>query len=168
MFWILLRTLLFALTFVATSLVLVPRWILGASRVVREGPLMGLGIALIALGAALMLWCWGEFAARGRGTPAPFDPPRRLVVRGPYRHVRNPMYVAALLVILGQAAIYRSTSLVWYAAAFATASFLFVVIYEERTLARRFGADYAAYRAAVRRWLPRLTPYESPRRATAD
>ena len=168
MIWILLRTLFFALTFVATALVLVPRWILGASRVVREGLLLGAGIALIALGVALMVWCWGEFAARGRGTPAPFDPPRRLVVRGPYRYVRNPMYVAALLVILGQAAVYGSTSLVWYAAAFAAASFLFVVIYEERTLARRFGSDYAAYKGAVRRWLPRLTPYEAPRGATAD
>ena len=161
MWWIWLRTLFFAITFVAFSLVLVPRWIVGAGRAFSGGFLLALGIALIALGVALMVWCWSEFARRGRGTPAPFDPPRRLVVAGPYRYVRNPMYVAALFVILGQAALYRSLSLVEYAVVFAGLSFAFVVVYEEQTLARRFGADYARYRSAVRRWIPRIHPYQA-------
>jgi len=160
-----LRTLLFALTFVAVVLVAVPRWIVGGGGGARpaSGAALAGAVALIATGAALMVWCWYEFATRGRGTPMPLDPPRRLVVVGPYRHVRNPMYVAGLLVIVGQATFYRVSSLLWYAAAFAVCTHLFVVGYEERTLRRRFGADYDAYRAAVRRWLPRLRPYRDGR-----
>ena len=161
MWWIWLRTLFFALTFVAFALVIVPRWILGDGRDFTDGPLLVLGVTLLVLGVALMIWCWSEFARRGRGTPAPFDPPRRLVIAGPYRYVRNPMYVAGVLVIVGEAALYRSLSLVEYAAAFAAMSFAFVVAYEEQTLARRFGAEYAAYKGAVKRWIPRLHPYQS-------
>jgi len=166
MLWI--RTLVFALTFVATVLVLVPRWILGPAgraHVVTGAPRYAAAV-LIAAGAALMVWCWQEFAARGRGTPMPLDPPRRLVISGPYRHVRNPMYVAALLFLLGQATLYGAVSLVWYAAAFVIATHLFVVAYEEPALRRQFGADYEAYRAAVGRWVPRLRPYE-PRASAA-
>jgi protein-S-isoprenylcysteine O-methyltransferase Ste14 len=157
-----LRTLLFAITFVATVLVLVPRWILGESgraHLATGATRLGAGL-LIGAGAALMVWCWYEFATRGRGTPMPLDPPRRLVVAGPYRYVRNPMYVAALLFLLGQAALYVAPSLVWYAAGFAVVTHLFVVGYEEPALSRQFGADYEAYRAAVGRWVPRLRPYE--------
>jgi protein-S-isoprenylcysteine O-methyltransferase Ste14 len=117
-------------------------------------------LLVVVAGVVLCLWSTFGFALRGLGTPAPFDPPRRLVVVGPYRYVRNPMYIAALLVLLGQAALFGAPQLVPYAAVFALAAHAFVVGYEERTLARRFGADYAAYRAAVGRWLPRLTPYE--------
>jgi protein-S-isoprenylcysteine O-methyltransferase Ste14 len=158
-----LRTLLFALTVVATALVLVPQWILRTDG--RAQPAPGMmrygGLLLFGAGFALMIWCWYEFVTRGRGTPAPIDPPRRLVVAGPYRYVRNPMYVAALLILVGQAVLFESVSLLWYAAGFGLIAHAFVVGYEERTLARRFGTDYAAYRAAVGRWLPRrLRPYE--------
>ena len=159
MWWIWLRTLFFASTFVAFALVLVPRWILGDEQQLAGGAPLVLGVILLALGFALMVWCWSEFARRGRGTPAPFDPPRQLVIAGPYRYVRNPMYVAGILVILGQAALYRSMPLVGYAAVFLMASFAFVVGYEEQTLARRFGSEYAAYKGEVRRWIPRLHPY---------
>jgi protein-S-isoprenylcysteine O-methyltransferase Ste14 len=159
MWWIWLRTLFFAFTFVAFALVLVPRWILGDEHQLASGPLLLLGVILLALGFALMIWCWSEFARRGRGTPAPFDPPRQLVIAGPYRYVRNPMYVAGMLVILGQASLYRSVALVGYAAIFLAASFAFVVGYEEQTLARRFGSEYAAYKGEVRRWIPKLHPY---------
>jgi protein-S-isoprenylcysteine O-methyltransferase Ste14 len=160
MLW--LRTLLFAVLIPGTALVAVPRWVVaGSGLTVSPSPAARSGGALLlVLGAALMLWCWAEFVTRGRGTPAPYDPPRRLVVVGPYRHVRNPMYVAGALIILGQAALYASTGLLWYAAAFVVAAHVFVVAYEEQTLADRFGADYAAYRGAVGRWLPRLRPYE--------
>jgi protein-S-isoprenylcysteine O-methyltransferase Ste14 len=161
MIW--LRTLLFALTFVAIMLVLVPRWILGADgrAHLAAGPARYGAGALVGVGVALMVWCWYEFTTRGRGTPLPLDPPRRLVVAGPYQYVRNPMYVAAILVLLGQAIFHAAASLLWYAAGFALAAHALVVGYEERSLAHRFGADYAAYRAAVGRWLPRrLRPYK--------
>src|SRR5688500_8661911 len=119
MLW--LRTLLFGLVIPGTALVLLPRWIVRADglTLTRSPAALAGGAILVALGAALMLWCWGEFVARGRGTPAPYDPPRRLVVAGPYRHVRNPMYVAGVLILLGQAALFGSRGLLWYAAAFA-------------------------------------------------
>ena len=150
-------------------LVLVPRWLLGPegrAHTTAGAARAGAGL-LVGAGALLMVWCWYEFAARGRGTPMPLDAPRRLVVAGPYRYVRNPMYVAGVLVLLGQAALYGAASLLWYAAAFALVTHLFVVGYEERTLRRRFGADYDAYRAAVGRWVPRLRPYEQQRAPTA-
>ncbi|MGH7718906.1 MAG: methyltransferase family protein [Gemmatimonadaceae bacterium] len=158
-----LRTLLFALTFVATVLVLIPRWIVeaGGPANISTGPGRYVGPPLIALGVILMVWCWGAFAVRGRGTPAPFDPPRRLVVAGPYRYVRNPMYIAGLLVLLGQGVIFGARQLFLYAVGFLVVTHLFVVLYEERTLARRFGAEYDEYRAAVGRWIPRsLTAWE--------
>ena len=153
MLW--LRTLLFALTFVATTLVYVPRWLIGSSRHLTAGAPLVAGAVLVVAGAALMVWCWIDFGARGRGTPAPFDPPRRLVIAGPYRYVRNPMYIAALSVLLGQALLYASTTLVWYTVIFFLAANAFVIGYEERTLARRFGREYATYRASVRRWIPK-------------
>jgi protein-S-isoprenylcysteine O-methyltransferase Ste14 len=161
MIW--LRTLVFALTFVAIMLVLIPRWILGADGRAHfaAGPARYVAGVLVGVGGALMIWCWYEFTTRGRGTPLPLDPPRRLVIAGPYQYVRNPMYVAAILVLLGQAMLYAAASLLWYALGFALAVQALVVGYEERTLARRFGADYADYRAAVGRWLPRrLRPYK--------
>jgi protein-S-isoprenylcysteine O-methyltransferase Ste14 len=163
MLW--LRAALVAALFVGTTLVLIPRWIRDATGrpPLATGLLFTIGLVMLALGAALMLWGWAEFATRGRGTPAPVDPPRRLVVRGPYRYVRNPLYVAAVLVLLGQAALYASPALAAYAAVFWVASHLFVVGYEERGLARRFGPDYQAYRAAVPRWVPRRPPLGAAR-----
>ena len=113
-------------------------------------------------GGALALWCIVTFALVGRGTPAPFDPPRRLVVQGPYRYVRNPMYVGALLALCGGALFYRSIPLVGYAALFLLATHVFVVGYEEPTLGRLFGAEYDEYRERVGRWLPRRTTAPSP------
>jgi len=92
----------------------------------------------------------------GRGTPAVFDPPLRLVVRGPYRFVRNPMYLGAGLALGGAALLYRSIPLLLYGAGFLIATHLFVVFYEEPHLTRMFGLEYRAYRDRVRRWLPRL------------
>ena len=155
MIW--LRTLFFAVTFVATTLVLVPSWIVRRAGPPRlaGGALGAAGVLLLAAGVALMLWCWRDFAVRGRGTPAPFDPPRRLVIAGPYRYVRNPMYLAAELILLGQAALFAVPALVGYAALFGLAAHAFVVGYEERALAHRFGEEYAEYRATVPRWVPR-------------
>ena len=155
MIW--LRTLLFAISFVAGVLVFPPLWIVGPPLAERAfpSPLSFVGVVPLALGVALMLWCWRDFAVRGKGTPAPIDPPRSLVVAGPYRWVRNPMYVAGMLVLLGEAAIFAEPRLLLYGGAFFLVTHLFVVLYEERTLRRRFGAEYDAYRTAVHRWIPR-------------
>jgi protein-S-isoprenylcysteine O-methyltransferase Ste14 len=107
------------------------------------------------VGGALAVWCIVTFAFAGKGTPAPFDPPRKLVVAGPYRFVRNPMYLGAALALGGAAVVYRSPPLLGYVALFLLAAHLFVVGYEEPKLARLFGEQYGAYRARVRRWLPR-------------
>ena len=120
-------------------------------------------IPVIAAGAALYFWCAWNFAAVGGGTPGPWDAPRRVVARGPYRWVRNPIYLAALLVVLGEAWLFTSPRLLAYAAVMAASFHLFVTGYEERTLARRFGPAYLEYRRAVSRWIPRKPQSPAPR-----
>jgi protein-S-isoprenylcysteine O-methyltransferase Ste14 len=107
-----------------------------------------------AIGALLALWCVITFALVGRGTPAPFDPPRRLVKRGPYAVVRNPMYVGAALALAGAALVYGSLALAVCCAGFVLVTHLFVVLYEEPTLRRLFGPEYDDYRTRVARWTP--------------
>jgi protein-S-isoprenylcysteine O-methyltransferase Ste14 len=99
-----------------------------------------LGLGLTLAGASLALWCIFTFVFAGKGTPAPFDPPRRLVVRGPYRLVRNPMYAGAVLAIGGASLYFRSAALAAYAAAFLGFAAIFVRLYEEPALERTFGA----------------------------
>ncbi len=120
-----------------------------------SAPWLVAGSALLAAGAAIYLWCLWDFASAGRGTPAPIDPPRTLVVRGLYRYTRNPMYLGVLTAIAGWVALYGSLALLGYGACVALAFHLFVVIYEEPALARRFGADYERYRTLAPRWLTR-------------
>jgi protein-S-isoprenylcysteine O-methyltransferase Ste14 len=115
-----------------------------------------LGCVVVAVGAALLAACIVEFARSGRGTLSPVDPPTRLVVRGLYRYVRNPMYVGVTCVILGEALVTGSSTLVWYWAVFFAAANLFVLGYEEPALRRRFGASYDDYRRLVGRWIPKL------------
>lgn len=105
-------------------------------------------------GGTLAIWCILTFAVLGRGTPAPFDPPRRLVVRGPYGYVRNPMYLDAWLALAG-AALFYETGVLWaYAAGFLVLTHALVVLYEEPTLRQTFGDDYESYCRKVRRWWP--------------
>ena len=117
------------------------------------------GWILILAAAALLLHSFARFALEGLGTPAPVAPTERLVVGGIYRHVRNPMYVAVLSIILGQALLFSSWAVFGYGIVAAAAMVSFVRLYEEPTLARRYGAEYEAYRRAVPGWLPRLTPW---------
>jgi len=159
--FVLARALTYSTLFVAFLLVLLPARLLAWSGIVAPatiGPLELAGLAIAAAGAGVCIWCILAFATLGRGTPAPFDPPRRLVVRGPYRFVRNPMYLGAAAALAGAAVYYRSSSLLAYAGIFLVVLHVFVLAYEEPTLARTFGSDYDAYRARVRRWLPRLRP----------
>jgi protein-S-isoprenylcysteine O-methyltransferase Ste14 len=112
-------------------------------------------VPVIAAGVALYAWCVWNFAAVGHGTPGPWDAPRRVVAAGPYRWVRNPIYLAALLIVLGEAWLFLSPQLVAYAAVMAVTFHLFITGYEERTLDRRFGRAYQDYLATVPRWIPR-------------
>jgi protein-S-isoprenylcysteine O-methyltransferase Ste14 len=114
---------------------------------------------LIVLGLSVLLRCVWDFFAVGRGTLAPFDPPKRLVVTGLYRFTRNPMYNGVLAVLLGEAWLFRSTPLVQYAAVVFVVFNLFVLVYEEPALDSQFGESYRAYRRAVPRWGFRVHPY---------
>lgn len=120
-------------------------------------------IVLIAAGAALYLWCVYLFAAVGRGTPGPWDAPRTVVAVGPYLWVRNPIYLGALAVVLGEAALFGSLALMVYAAVMAACFGAFVAGYEEPTLRRRFGQSYAGYAAVVPRWIPRAPRHKRGR-----
>jgi protein-S-isoprenylcysteine O-methyltransferase Ste14 len=114
------------------------------------------GFVLVAAGAILASACIGPFVTRGRGTPAPFDPPREFVATGPYRYVRNPMYFGAAAVICGVGLVQSSPAVVLLAIGFLLIMHLFVVLYEEPALDGRFGAPYERYRATVRRrWIRR-------------
>jgi len=121
-----------------------------------------LGVALIAVGAISVIECFWRFAVVGLGTPAPVAPTEHLVVSGLYQYVRNPMYLGLLTAIVGQALLFGSMGLLWYAILVWMAFFAFVVSVEEPSLQRRFGSQYEAYRAHVRRWWPRFTPWRSP------
>jgi len=120
------------------------------------------GLIPIVIGAAIYVWCAGEFTFVGKGTPAPFDPPKELVVKGPYRYVRNPMYVFVALALTGEAIFFEAPILVFFAAIAVTICHLWVLIYEERSLKRRFGEPYERYCDRVSRWIPGL-----PRRSGA-
>jgi protein-S-isoprenylcysteine O-methyltransferase Ste14 len=115
-----------------------------------------LGIALLAAGGALALASITAFVIRGEGTPAPFDPPRKFVATGPYRFVRNPMYIGGFFVLLGFGLYERSPAILFFALPWLLFAHLFVLLYEEPHLRATFGASYDAYCRSVRRWLPRL------------
>jgi protein-S-isoprenylcysteine O-methyltransferase Ste14 len=155
------KTLIFTIVVPGTVGVYIPYWLRG------PGPhaisaLGLLGIAPAVAGIAVYLWCAWDFAAFGRGTPLPLDPPKPLVARGLYRFVRNPMYVGVLLVIFGQALWFGSAATLWYALAIALMFHLFVVFYEEPALRRKFGESYAQYRRTVPRWMPKPAVKPSP------
>ncbi|MGA8072005.1 MAG: isoprenylcysteine carboxylmethyltransferase family protein [Candidatus Acidiferrales bacterium] len=113
---------------------------------------------LIAAGAAGYVWCALDFAFRGKGTPAPIEPPKVLVVQGLYRFVRNPMYISVLTVLVGECVLLRSPILVEYAVLVALAFHLFVLFYEEPALRRKMGPAYEQYCREVPRWIPRFAP----------
>lgn len=125
------------------------------------GPIRIVGAVFIAAGLPVLLDSFGRFALEGLGTPAPIAPPRRLVVRGFFRHVRNPMYVAVTSLIVGQGFLFGNWRLFVVAAVFWLFFHIFVLAYEEPTLRSTFGREYEAYCAGVGRWLPRLTPWRS-------
>jgi protein-S-isoprenylcysteine O-methyltransferase Ste14 len=162
----LVRALVYATLFISFVLVFLPvqvlRWSGVATQPAEIGPLQIAGGALVVLGGLLALWCIVTFGTIGKGTPAPFDPPRKLVVRGPYRFVRNPMYVGAGMALGGAALFYTSLPLLGFLIFFWIVTHAFVYFYEEPTLARTFGSDYDQYRRDVRRWMPGWPRAHSP------
>jgi protein-S-isoprenylcysteine O-methyltransferase Ste14 len=120
--------------------------------------LVAIGSALIAAGLAALIASFARFALEGRGTPAPVAPTADLVTGGLYRFVRNPMYVAVLAIILGQALAFANLAVLVYGVITFAVVHAFVTLYEEPTLRDTYGASYDAYVAAVPRWIPRLTP----------
>lgn len=156
---ILLKTLIFTLVVPGTVLVYLPYWIATRTAFLPRldpGPLKYLAILPLAAGGLAYLWCAWDFATKGRGTPAPIDAPKELVVQGLYRYVRNPMYVGGVTIIAGHVLWSGSLALVLYGLAFFSAAHLFVVLHEEPTLRRKFGDSYARYCRTVPRWIPRL------------
>lgn len=143
-----------------------PWWITGWS---REAPSSWVGSASVAVGGALVLAglvvlvrAFMRFVDEGGGTPAPVAPTERLVVGGDYRYVRNPMYVAVVAIVLGQALVFRSVQLLLYAVVIWAVMAAFVRWHEEPVLRRRFGGQYASYRSSVRAWWPRSSQWRRP------
>lgn len=122
-------------------------------------PARVIGLALVTIGLAVLASSFVRFVTEGIGTPAPIAPTEHLVVGGLYRHVRNPMYVAVLAIVVGQALVLGQPALLLYAAALWVAFAGFVHWYEEPVLARRYGSRYDAYRHHVPAWLPRWRPW---------
>lgn len=157
-----LKTTFFMLLVPGLLLGVIPAWLMAADTALFSlGLIRWLAVPLWLIGAAVMLWCAWDFTVKGRGTPAPIDPPRELVISGLYRYVRNPMYDGALLVLFGHVLWFPSLALLVCPIIFFVSFHLFVVLYEERTLRKKFGAAYEQYCRDVPRWLPRV---RSPRR----
>jgi protein-S-isoprenylcysteine O-methyltransferase Ste14 len=151
------RTVVYLVIIVGLVAIFLPAEVLERSGVTRASPVRIIEIAgatLTLAGVGLALWCAFTFAVLGRGTPLPFDPPRRLVIAGPYRWVRNPMAIGAGSALVGVGLFYKSLPFLIFAVLFVLGIHTFVVLYEEPTLRRAFGAEYLAYCRKVNRWLP--------------
>ncbi|MGR3294458.1 MAG: methyltransferase family protein [Candidatus Scalindua sp.] len=154
----LFKTLVIGPVFLGIIAFLIPLGILMATRywaVADMGALRYAGLIPFTLGACISFWCVKDFVVSGKGTPAPFDPPMRLVLQGPYRYARNPMYVGLFLVLIGEAMLYASLFILLYSLFLLAAAHIFVVFYEEPTLIRKFGESYEQYLRSVPRWMPR-------------
>jgi protein-S-isoprenylcysteine O-methyltransferase Ste14 len=162
--WILIGSLIFLVLAPGTVAGLIPYWLTGW----RVGkPLLGASILRLAggcmvfIGLMSLLDSFGRFVFTGLGTPAPVAPPRRLVVSGQYRYVRNPMYVAILVIVIGQGLALGSGVLLQYAVLLWFLFHMFVILYEEPRLGSQFGAAYQGYCRNVRRWWPTARPCEA-------
>ena len=151
-----IRTLIFTLIGPGSIIVIIP-WLLLSSSVNfpldAEG-LRLLGLVAIVLGALIYFWCAWDFALSGRGTPAPWDPPQKLISERLYSKMRNPIFVGIILVLVGEAIVFQSGALLTYAALMWFGFHLRVVYFEEPTLRRKFGAVYEEYCKTVPRWIP--------------
>lgn len=158
------RTAVVSTAFISIWTWFFPRWFAASRGVTLEVRFDPAAAVLMLIGGAIMLKCVWDFAWHGRGTPAPFDPPRRLVVSGFYRWVRNPMYVGMGLFLIGEGLMLRPIlrEMLTMCAILWVIVTIFILVYEEPTLRRLFGEEYIDYCKHVRRWIPRLTPFDKP------
>lgn len=155
--FVFIRALIYSALFLWLWALLVPQWLgLTARGPATMGAFQYAGIVVGATGLGLALWCIWNFAMRGRGTPFPADAPRELVVNGPYRFVRNPMYVGGAALIAGSAVYLQSAAFALYAIGFFALTCIVVLLYEEPHLSSVFGESYARYKASTPRWIPRI------------
>lgn len=151
-----LKSLLFLILAPGMVAGYIPLVLLRTGSQVETGSLAYLAIPLWLIGGAILLWSFWNFLIEGRGTPAPIDPPKELVVTGFYRYVRNPMYVGIFLILLGHFLWFKYLWLLVYLGVVFLFFHLFVTLYEEPTLKRKFGASYENYLKKVPRWIPRI------------
>jgi protein-S-isoprenylcysteine O-methyltransferase Ste14 len=152
----------------ATVLIVVPSlilWGMSGTGLAAEpaGPIgarFWLGLLAAAAGFILIGWTMRDFALLGKGTPAPWDPPKALVVRGPYRHVRNPMMTGVIALLLAETLMIGSWGIAGWGVVFVTVNLVYIPNWEEPALAKRFGDDYRLYKANVRRWVPAVRPWQ--------
>jgi protein-S-isoprenylcysteine O-methyltransferase Ste14 len=149
-----LKNTLFTVVVPGTVAVYLPLYLARVEHATRQPALLGISAFLFTLGITGYLWCVLSFAIIGKGTPAPIDAPKRLIVVGPHRYVRNPMYLAVLSVIAAWAVIFTAPQLLAYLGVVAAVFHLVVVLFEEPLLRRKFGPEYASYCESVPRWLP--------------
>jgi len=139
----------------------IPLVLLRNSPQIETGIFAYLAFPLWLIGTIILLWCFWDFVQKGKGTPAPIDPPKELVATGFYRYVRNPMYVGVLIIIVGHIFWFKTVWTAAYAAIIFLAFHLFVTLYEEPTLKKNFGASYEDYLQKVPRWIPSIKPNKS-------
>ena len=154
-----------------TGVVLIPAVLLWLSQNTRfaadtSGPrqiTFWVGLCAVLLGLILLIWTINLFARLGRGTLAPWEPPKRLVVTGPYRYVKNPMITGVLFILLGEALLLHSWPIAAWMVFFFITNAIYFPLVEEKGLERRFGEGYVLYGKNVPRWIPRLRPWDKPK-----
>ena len=151
-----LKSLFFLIFVPGLFIVYIPPHYLTFGPALQAGSLAWFALPLGLIGWLMILWCFWDFLVKGKGTPAPIDPPKELVVSGLYRFVRNPMYVGVELALLGNFLWFGFWSMLAYALFFFAAFHIFVLAYEEPNLRKRFGVAYENYCRDVPRWIPRF------------
>jgi protein-S-isoprenylcysteine O-methyltransferase Ste14 len=149
---------IFSFILPVSVLVAVPLWI-EKNQTLHFGFHLFAGLALILLGLTMMVITISSFIRIGKGTLAPWSPTKKLVIKGPYRYVRNPMILGVMTVLLGEAISLWSKNILLWAGIFFLINTVYFILYEEPNLEERFGEEYCIYKKYVPRWLARLTPY---------
>ena len=156
---IVLKTILFIIVVPGSAIIVIPYYLFSSGFEIFSpnlGILRFIGVFPILIGATIAFWCIWDFMFTGLGTPAPMDPPKKLVKKGPYRFVRNPMYLGAALMLIGEILLFESTVLFLYAILVVLVFHLLVTCHEEPALKRKFGDFYKDYFNSVPRWIPQI------------
>lgn len=149
---------IFSFILPGTVLVLVPLWI-EKSRIIHPGISLIFGLIFILAGLSIMAVTISSFVRVGKGTLAPWSPTKKLVIKNLYRYVRNPMILGVFIVLIGESLCLQSKSILLWALSFWVINTVYFILFEEPQLEERFGEEYREYKRHVRRWIPRLTPY---------